>query len=93
MFAIVQHRRARDLQTHLEHRNDPVYPWPVFPQPEVGSSPQMSHHDSSDLAHRTNVAAPRVYSGDSTAYELDVRESNTQDQNKARVLRTATEET
>ena len=93
MVAIFQHRRARDLQASLEHRHDQVYPWPAFPQPEVGSSPQMSHHDSSDLAHRMHAAAPRVYSGDSAAYELDVRERSAQDQDKSRVAPTATEET
>lgn len=93
IIIILQRRKARNLQASLEHRSDPAYPWPVFVQPQVGSSPQMSHQDSSDLPHRTNVVAPRVYSVDSTAYELDVRERDTPDQNKRRTTATETEET
>jgi hypothetical protein len=53
----------------------------------------MSHQDSFDMAHRMQVVAPRVYSGDSTVYELDVRERSTQNHNKGQVVPTATEET
>ena len=93
MVAIFWRRKERNLQAHVEHRHDQVYPLPVFLQPDTGYSPQISHHNSYDAVHRKPVVSPGVYPTNSRAYELDVREAGTQEQNTGQVAPTAIEET